>query len=251
MDTLRYIVISREEGLYDRVSRQISTHDPNSEIVKADTLQEGVALLRQSGAGILVTDLSNVGAELPPGADFVRFPDSFRVGFTSSLTADPRETAAGQRETGKNDRKTESGPQAALETWEVEKADLRTVKQYVRLHLEEELTLPKLSEMVCLSPNYLSTLFKRREGLALKKFIEKNRIERAAYLLLTEDSMMSEIAARVGYHHCSYFCRIFRRYYGVTPLQFRLKNRSDKKAKKLGGQRRKPDVEALDPSDQS
>ena len=98
---------------------------------------------------------------------------------------------------------------------------------YIRLHLADDLSLTALSRLVCLSPNYMCMLFRESEGMSLGTFIEQSRMQRAAYLLITEDSQMQEIAARVGYRRVSYFCRAFKSYYGCTPRTYRYAHRAE------------------------
>jgi len=208
MKPLNYIVVSEEEGLYDTVMRQINEEIPDARIRRAGTVREGVAILEKTGSGIILTDLKDFECH----RNTMRFPWNRE---NEEAGQAPDDSLAYIPETFRGNTK----------------ADLGLVKRYIRMHLEEDLSLDTLSRMACLSPNYLSSLFKKREGESLKKYIERQRIERAAYLLLTEDSMMSEIAVRVGYRYCSYFCSVFKEYYGVSPLQFRLKNREQKKRK--------------------
>ena len=107
------------------------------------------------------------------------------------------------------------------------KDNLKYIKMYIRLHLADDLSLTALSRLVCLSPNYMCMLFRESEGMSLGTFIEQSRMQRAAYLLITEDSQMQEIAARVGYRRVSYFCRAFKSYYGCTPRTYRYAHRAE------------------------
>ena len=199
-------MVSEEEGLYDTVKGRISEESPEATVRRADSVREGVAILERTGSGIILTDLR-------------RFDPHFRFSV--------------KRKKPKIRKVVPEKPEEELVFPEVQsgntKADLGTIKQFVRMHLEEDLSLTRLSQMACLSPNYLSYLFKKREGEPLKKYIERHRIERAAYLLLTEESTMSEIAAKIGYRYSSYFCNVFKDYYGVSPLQFRLRYREQRR----------------------
>lgn len=211
--------MSKENGLYDRVTRRISEQSPDARITRADSVKEGVAILEKNGPGVLVTDFHEL--------DIV-FPETF--GGLLSEEEIPHEIVPLPV------HRTETLHLAPEKQTGNTKADIDYIKRYVRMHLSEDLSLNRLAVLACLTPNYLSALFRKREGESLKKYIERNRMDRAAYLLVTENSTMAEIASKVGYRHSSYFCSVFRQNFGITPLQFRLRN--FEKKKKAKGRRR-------------
>lgn len=96
-----------------------------------------------------------------------------------------------------------------------------TVKNYIRAHLDQELTRESLASMVYLTPDYLSHLFKRETGFSLTNYIIYERIEESKRLLAGTDQNISEIATRCGFQNISYFSRQFRRFTGMTPREFR------------------------------
>ncbi len=96
------------------------------------------------------------------------------------------------------------------------------IRYYVRMNLSEELNLTRLSHLIGLSPNYLCTLFREKTGTSLGKFIRTSRLEKAAYLLETEGEYVEDIAAKVGFTSASYFCKIFKSHYGLTPRCYRI-----------------------------
>ena len=64
-------------------------------------------------------------------------------------------------------------------------------------------------------------LFKDYTGFSPYRFQLKIRMERAVEMLEYTALSVEEIAEMVGYEDCSYFCRIFKRYTGHTPLFYR------------------------------
>lgn len=101
---------------------------------------------------------------------------------------------------------------------------IRSLKEYIRTHLDEKLALKDLSRLLCISPNYLCSLFRECEGMSLNRFVTTARLKQAADYLLTENLRISEICTYVGIPNCSYFCRLFRRHYGVSPRVYRRQN---------------------------
>ncbi|MDO4804444.1 MAG: AraC family transcriptional regulator [Lachnospiraceae bacterium] len=107
------------------------------------------------------------------------------------------------------------------------KQDLGFIKQYIRNHYSEAINNKKLAAIVHLTPNYLCTLFRQVEKITVRAYIEKVRLEQAAYLLIAEKTSVNDISALVGYKQPSYFCRVFRNYYNETPSEYRLRRTSD------------------------
>ncbi len=92
---------------------------------------------------------------------------------------------------------------------------------YIRYHLNEDLSADTLAEKVYLSPGYLSHLFKKETGQNLSRYIRSCRMEMAARLLLETDMKVVQIAEKAGFRNDSYFGQSFREYYGKTPETFR------------------------------
>ena len=74
-----------------------------------------------------------------------------------------------------------------------------------------------LAAKVCLSPGYLSHVFKQETGVNLNRFIRECRMEKAKELLETTNLKIVQIARQVGFSNNSYFCKSFREYFGDTP----------------------------------
>lgn len=97
------------------------------------------------------------------------------------------------------------------------------VKEYIRSHLGEHITINQLAELVFLSPDYITKIFKQVSGITLKKYIMETRLEQAKKLLRTSEDTIGNIAAEVGYDNLSYFISQFQKCYGITPKQYQLK----------------------------
>lgn len=82
-------------------------------------------------------------------------------------------------------------------------------------------TLGKMAESVNLSPPYFCYLFKSITGVPPAKYLKSLRMQQAATLLTTTFLSVKEIVRRVGLSDESHFVRDFKRYYGVTPSEFR------------------------------
>ena len=111
--------------------------------------------------------------------------------------------------------------QLSQESGTGEEKSVRQVKDYIRSHLKDEITMEVLSQVTFLNPDYLTRVFKRQTGMSIKEYLIKKRMETARSLLQTTEDSVSEIGAGVGYDNCSYFIKLFRKYYGQTTKQFR------------------------------
>ena len=97
----------------------------------------------------------------------------------------------------------------------------KAVKQYIKTHLSEKITLEDLGKQVFLSPNYCERIFKQETGSSIVDYILEKRIEYAKNLLWDQSIKLSLVAKTVGCHDYGYFCRIFKKRTGYSPLQYR------------------------------
>ncbi len=94
------------------------------------------------------------------------------------------------------------------------------VEEYIRAHIDEQLTVEGLAALVYVNPEYLSRLFKKKHHKTLVEYITAERMELAAGMLRNSRMTVSSVSARVGYPNYSYFTRIFKKYFGVTPREY-------------------------------
>lgn len=83
-----------------------------------------------------------------------------------------------------------------------------------------QLTLQDLAVRVNVSSYYLSRLFGEELGMSFTEYLTKLRMEKALQLL-AEGYLVKDCCYTVGYNDPNYFSRIFRRYYGLTPTEYR------------------------------
>lgn len=92
---------------------------------------------------------------------------------------------------------------------------------YIHIHLHEKITLKKAADQVGISPCHLSRLFKRETGVSFVDYIQKERVEAAGHMLIYSEFTISEISEYLYFSTQSYFIRIFRKFMGMTPAQYR------------------------------
>lgn len=95
-------------------------------------------------------------------------------------------------------------------------------KTYLQTHYANpDLALTDVAEYVNLSPSHFSTVFSSQTGQTFKEYLTRLRMEQAQTLLKTTTLKAFEIAAAVGYNDAHYFSHAFKKYTGVSPMEFR------------------------------
>ena len=72
-----------------------------------------------------------------------------------------------------------------------------------------------------ISPNYLSDLFKKNTGMRLSDYITEVRLEKAREYLMDVHYKVRDVSTLVGISDPRYFSSVFRKKYGMTPMEFR------------------------------
>lgn len=93
--------------------------------------------------------------------------------------------------------------------------------QYISLHFSEPLTLEEVARQVHLNAAYFSTMFKHSTGSSFKEYLNMVRIEESKRLLANSDYTIIDIAIAAGFEDQSYFSKVFKKYTGLTPRQYR------------------------------
>lgn len=85
----------------------------------------------------------------------------------------------------------------------------------------EEIRVSELAASFYMEQNNFIRRFKRYTGKTPKEYQTTCRMERATALLSGSDLNLSEVAARCGFASHSFFCKTFKRLYGITPTEYR------------------------------
>lgn len=102
-------------------------------------------------------------------------------------------------------------------------AEIRT---YMENHLDDKLTIDDLSRQFHISPTAFKCNFRRLYGQPVHRWLQSQRMKRAAELLCTTNATILQIAQSVGYEGVSQFNVAFKRQFGMTPMQYRKKSNS-------------------------
>ncbi|SEN36502.1 two component transcriptional regulator, AraC family [Mesobacillus persicus] len=94
-------------------------------------------------------------------------------------------------------------------------------KEYIAEHFDKALTLEDVAEVVNLSPQYFSKIFKERAGSSFIDYLTEMRVERAKELIRSKQKSVKEVCYHVGYKDPNYFSRVFKKYTGISPSDYR------------------------------
>ena len=93
--------------------------------------------------------------------------------------------------------------------------------EYIAKHYAENISLQEISDYVGVTPNYLGKLFLKYCNASFTDELNKFRIEKAKSLLDTTSCRVYEVAEQVGFMNTTYFFRVFKKYEGCTPNEYR------------------------------
>ena len=94
-------------------------------------------------------------------------------------------------------------------------------KAYIIENLEKNESVEHIAKKVFFSAHYLRHLFKKRAGVTIQEFKNRERLKKAKLLLLSGENKIVEIAAACGYESPAYFSEVFVKEMGMNPTDFR------------------------------
>ncbi|MCG8481626.1 MAG: AraC family transcriptional regulator [Spirochaetales bacterium] len=92
---------------------------------------------------------------------------------------------------------------------------------YVEKHLYENCSLAEAARECALHRDYLSRLFHRETGMTFRAYVAQEKMKRARQLLMTTDHGIVTISDQLNLSSASYFIKLFKKSFGITPHAFR------------------------------
>lgn len=111
----------------------------------------------------------------------------------------------------------------ALKNMEKEKYStiIRRAVQYVEGNHQQEISVKSISAELYITPNYFSQIFKAQLGVNFTDYLNEYRIKKAKKLLSDLKLKVYEVAELSGYQNYKYFNKVFKRYTGYSPKEYR------------------------------
>ena len=94
---------------------------------------------------------------------------------------------------------------------------------YIEMWLANDLSLGALASVLNVNASYLSALFRRETGQTVTEYVTRKRMQTGAHLLCTTQLQVQTVAQHCGIFDVNYFTKLFKKYYNLTPTQFRNK----------------------------
>ncbi|MGA1841118.1 MAG: response regulator [bacterium] len=98
---------------------------------------------------------------------------------------------------------------------------INKVKRFIERNYDKNISLKAASKVVCLSPKYLSRIFKENTGMGFNEYKLRIKTEKAKKLLKNTGYNINQISFKLGYLNPESFLRIFKKFTGLTPTEYR------------------------------
>ena len=103
-------------------------------------------------------------------------------------------------------------------------AEIYRCMTYIKNHTNGPLSVDDVARQISRSRSYLMRQFKAETGMQVNAYITQCKLEEACDMLTYGNAGLSEISAYLGYSSQSYFQNVFKKAFGMTPMQYRKQN---------------------------
>ncbi|RED89100.1 AraC family transcriptional regulator [Cohnella phaseoli] len=100
---------------------------------------------------------------------------------------------------------------------------MKPVLEYIEQNFSDRIELEEVSRLAGMSYSYFSKAFKKTMGLSFTSFVNRKKIAKAERLLATSGRNIDDIARSVGFENMAHFFKLFKRFNGCTPKEFKQK----------------------------
>lgn len=95
-----------------------------------------------------------------------------------------------------------------------------SVKRYVAENLDKKITLPELGAIFAKTPNYLNSVFKKVNGISIKQYVNKEKINIVCMLMQKYQLSLKDAGENVGITDQNYLSRLFKKEIGVSAQKY-------------------------------
>ena len=106
---------------------------------------------------------------------------------------------------------------------ELSNSKIAPIIKYINEHINENVSLSLGANLCNMSQSQFSRTFKKETGKTFKEYILLKKIEQAKFYIKTTDKSFSEISDFLGFEDSSYFTKLFKKYEGITPKEYKIK----------------------------
>lgn len=98
------------------------------------------------------------------------------------------------------------------------------VKKYVKANYHRDISLARVANELSMNYSYISSVFTAVEGITFSEYVTRVRMEKARELLADGREKIYVVADKSGYPNPKYFCRLFKKRFDMSPVQYREKH---------------------------
>ncbi len=98
---------------------------------------------------------------------------------------------------------------------------IKTVLEYIEQNYASAITLDSLAEVAGMNPKYFCRVFQSLTHQSPMEYVNFYRIEQAAYKLDNMEKSITAVGSECGFAESSYFTKVFKKYKGITPKEYR------------------------------
>jgi AraC-like DNA-binding protein len=104
---------------------------------------------------------------------------------------------------------------------EFEQHHFKKLTSFLKDNIHRDISVEEMAEVMQLSRSHFSRLFSGEMGMSPRMYLEDLRMKMALDILFEKDSSVKETAVRCGIYDVNYFCRLFKKRYGVSPGKYK------------------------------
>lgn len=109
----------------------------------------------------------------------------------------------------------------------LERAEIVFARQYIEDHFRDRVMVGEVAKKTGLSQSHFATVFRRTVGQTFVEYLQRRRVEEAKALLINTRKIVTEICFQCGFTNLTHFNRVFRRWTGSSPRQYRQRTSSN------------------------
>lgn len=111
----------------------------------------------------------------------------------------------------------ESCPSEALKS---RSPAVEMLKTYIDTYYSNDIRISQIARIYHFNEKYLGRLFIKQTGFSFKEYLNKKRLENACEMLKNKEDTVMNIALKAGFNNVTYFNRVFKEKFGITPKEY-------------------------------
>jgi AraC-like DNA-binding protein len=102
------------------------------------------------------------------------------------------------------------------------KHSFEDLKTFLRENISRDISVAEMADAMCLSRSHFTRIFSQEMGISPRLYLEDLRLKTAMDILFRDGSSVKEAAIQCGIPDLNYFCRLFKKRFGISPGKYRM-----------------------------